>query len=202
MRRSRSRVRCLTRRRKRPYSRCSTHQGSCGSICRTIKGGNDESRSFADRSCRYRVHPVGAGARSSVRRDRRPRDSPLSVPWRDRQWGVAITGVATSFICTNFSGVAENFRIVVRDAGGGVVVNRATSNIPHLVTVTWSTHDTNLLIDSNLLTGAVAQGTAAIAATSTSVVCTAMIIDAASSSSPQGIELHGIRLSPIPGTQE
>jgi len=116
--------------------------------------------------------------------------------------GAAITGVATSFICTNFSGVAENFRIVVRDGNGGVVANRLVSNIPHLVTVTFSTHDTNLLLDSNLLTGAVAQGTAAIAVTSTSVVCTAMIIDAASSSSPQGIALHGIRFNPVPGTQE
>jgi len=116
--------------------------------------------------------------------------------------GVAITGVATSFICTNFSGVAENFRIVVRDGGGGLLVNRLASNIPHLVTVTFSTHDTNLLLDTNLLTGAVAQGTAAIAVTSTSVVCTAMIIDAASSSSPQGIALHGIRFSPVPGSEE
>ncbi len=110
------------------------------------------------------------------------------------------TGVATVFHCTNFSGVPETIRIVVRDQFAGVVAN-TTFTLNHLETVAHATHIVNLYAEQSLNTGAVNVGTAAIAATSTSLVCTAMTIDAASSS-PQGIALHGVRFNPIPGTQE
>jgi hypothetical protein len=49
--------------------------------------------------------------------------------------------------------------------------------------------------------GVISGGTAAIAATSINVICTAMIVDA--SSLPfVGITLRGIRFNPIPGAQE
>ena len=50
-------------------------------------------------------------------------------------------------------------------------------------------------------TGAINQGTAAIAATSINLICTAMTVDAASFS-PVGISLRGIRFNPIPGSRE
>jgi len=110
-------------------------------------------------------------------------------------------GVATIFHCTNFSGVTENVRFVVRDAVGGVVANFAAS-IAHLRTLTFATHPVVLYLNATLNTGQInLAGTAAIAATSTSVVCTAMVIDAAANS-PQGFALHGIRFNPVPGSQE
>ncbi len=114
--------------------------------------------------------------------------------------GAANAGVATTFHCTNFSGVSETIRFVIRDFSAGVVANFSFT-ITHLTTRTLSTHLINLYLGANLNTGAIAQGTAAIAATSTSIVCTAMVVDAASFS-PQGIALHGIRFNPIPGSQE
>ena len=109
---------------------------------------------------------------------------------------------ATAFHCTNFSGVTETVRIVVRDGFAGVLANLADI-VPHLQTRTYTTHQVILYgAQNSLSTGTIAgQGTAAIAATSTSIVCTAMTVEA-SSTSPAGIALHGVRFNPIPGTQE
>ena len=109
-------------------------------------------------------------------------------------------GVATAFHCTNFSGATETVRIVVRGNSAVMAANAAT-DVAHLNTQTFATHPAHLYAEFALNTGIVIQGTAAIAATSTAVVCTAMTIDAASSS-PVGIALHGMRFSPLPGTQE
>ncbi len=114
--------------------------------------------------------------------------------------GGTFSGMATLFDCTNFSGVLETIRIVVRDQSTGVVAN-TTANISHLANLGFSTHLAVISGVFNLNTGAILGGTAAIAATSTSIVCTAMIVDAASAS-PVGIALHGIRFSPIPGSEE
>jgi hypothetical protein len=53
----------------------------------------------------------------------------------------------------------------------------------------------------NLGTGQVTQGTAAIAATSTNIICTAVTIGAADFP-PPGFALRGIRFNPVPGSQE
>jgi len=72
----------------------------------------------------------------------------------------------------------------------------------HLRTITVVTHGVAAYsVDANLATGAVAQGTTAIAATSINIVCTAMTIDAANPK-PDGVALRGIRFSPVPGSQE
>jgi hypothetical protein len=109
-------------------------------------------------------------------------------------------GVATAFHCTNFSGVTETLRIVVRQAN---TVIRANFDVQvfHLATVTLSTHGTVLYNDGILNTNIVNQGTAAIAATSTNIICTAVTLDA-SSAVPNGFALRGIRFNPIPGSQE
>ena len=109
-------------------------------------------------------------------------------------------GVATSFHCTNFSGVTETIRWVTRDFDGTLKSN-ASLMIGHLGTVTASTHGTNAYSETGLATGAVAQGTTAIAATSINVICTAVTIDA-STAAPIGVALRGIRFSPVPGSQE
>ena len=110
-------------------------------------------------------------------------------------------GVATVFHCTNFSGVAEDVRFVTRSTVG-VLLTNVLFTISHLHTLTVVTHATNAyLSEGSLFTGLVSQGTTAIAATSTNIICTAMTIDA-STAAPVGVALRGIRFSPVPGSQE
>jgi hypothetical protein len=115
--------------------------------------------------------------------------------------GIQNQGVATTFHCTNFSGVLENIRFVTRHPNGDLVTNVAFA-VAHLATLTASTHETQIYLDSGTTfgTGAV-QGTTAIAATSTNIICTAMTIDAAAAV-PTGVALRGIRFNPVPGSQE
>src|SRR5262245_24685486 len=102
-------------------------------------------------------------------------------------------GVATSFHCTNFSGVPENIRFVVRNFDTSMAGNSVIT-VPHLKTATVSTHNTTAFReDTEVSPGVVIdQGTMAIAATSINVICTAMIIDA-STFVPHGVALRGIR---------
>ena len=110
------------------------------------------------------------------------------------------TGVATVFHCTNFSGVTENIRFVTRRFDGGLA-NNTVFGINHLSTLTVSTHTVAAYIQALLNTGSVTQGTTAITATSTNIICTAMTIDAAAAT-PIGVALRGIRFLPVPGSQE
>jgi hypothetical protein len=110
-------------------------------------------------------------------------------------------GVATVFYCTNFSGGVENIRFVTRAASGALIANVVPS-IAHLQTITATTRPTLANVNETPLnTGAVDQGTTAIAATSTNIICTAMTIDA-STVAPVGIALRGIRFAPVSGSQE
>jgi len=115
--------------------------------------------------------------------------------------GAVNTGTATVFNCTNFSGVTENIRLVMRD-GDGILMANVVVPVAHLSSTTVSTHATNAyLIEVALSTGSISGGTTAIAATSINVICTAMAIDA-SSLFPHGVALRGVRFNPIPGAQE
>jgi hypothetical protein len=111
-------------------------------------------------------------------------------------------GVATVFHCTSFSGETETIRFVVRQFQTSLVSNTALP-INHLATLTVSTHLTAAYNPETSLApfAAPVQGSAAIAATSTSIICTAMTIDAANPK-PTGVALRGIRFSPVPGSQE
>src|SRR5262249_12237048 len=107
--------------------------------------------------------------------------------------------LATSFHCTNFSGVTENVRIVTRSLAGPLVTNTA-GTVPHLGTAILSTHHVFIYPDTNMSTGTFA-GTAAIAATSTNVTCTAMQVQT-NVTNAVGIALHMTRFNPIAGTEE
>ena len=110
-------------------------------------------------------------------------------------------GVATVFHCTNFSGAQETLRFVTRNHASAIESN-VTAPIPHLFSVTVSTHaNFPYSSDAFLNTGEVVAGTTAIAATSPSIICTAMTIDAANPK-PDGVALRGIRFNPVPGSQE
>jgi len=114
--------------------------------------------------------------------------------------GISFVGTATAFHCTNFSGVQENIRFVTRSASN-VLANNTVLPIVHLSTISVTTHLVHAYAGSSLATGLIAQGTTAIAATSTDIICTAMTIDAAASV-PAGVTLRGIRFNPVPGSQE
>jgi hypothetical protein len=114
--------------------------------------------------------------------------------------GASFVGVATVFHCTNFSGVPENIRFVSRASDGGLVFNTFEPSVNHLRTLTVTTHGNAAYSGGVIGTGSF-QGTMAIAATSTSIICTAMTIDAANRK-PDGVALRGIRFNPVPGSQE
>ena len=69
------------------------------------------------------------------------------------------------------------------------------------MTLSMSTKNTVAYSAINLGTGVVNAGTAAIAATSINIICTAETIDA-SKSYPDGVARPGIRFNPVPGSQE
>jgi hypothetical protein len=117
---------------------------------------------------------------------------------KDDGGGLGI-GVATVFHCTNFSGVTESIRFVTRDFSGPIKANVAFL-VDHLNSTTVATHG-NFAYSSLLMSTGATQGTTAIAATSTNIICTAMTIDAANPK-PDGVALRGIRFSPVPGSQE
>src|SRR5262249_62378851 len=103
--------------------------------------------------------------------------------------------------CTNFSGAPENVRLVTR-APDGTLKGNTVVTINHLATRTACTHFVAAYHNvSHLATGSVLQGTTAIAATSTNIICTAATIDA-TKFAPDGLALRGIRFNPIPGSQE
>jgi hypothetical protein len=117
-----------------------------------------------------------------------------------RDYGGASTGVATIAHCFNF-GANAIVQFNVRN-NFGTVVAAVPINISQFQTSTVVTHQTVLFPeDLNLSTGIVDQGVLGIAATSPNIVCTAQVVDA-SAVVPNGIELHGLRLNPLPGTQE
>ena len=112
----------------------------------------------------------------------------------------SFVGTATVFHCTNFSGATENIRFVTRRDDSSLASNEVFT-VVHLRTTTVATHSNLPYQSFSLATGALFQGTTAIAATSTNIICTAMSIDAANVK-PVGVSLRGIRFSPVPGSQE
>lgn len=117
--------------------------------------------------------------------------------------GMDFTGYGTTIHCFNGSGATETIRYVIWNHDGAVRAN-LTLNINNAQTKTAITHYANNTgTDLVLNTGIVMQGTLAIYATSTAIVCTAQVVDAASLASPAyGVPLHPVRFNPIPGTQE
>jgi hypothetical protein len=111
------------------------------------------------------------------------------------------TPSATSFHCTNVSGVTATIRYLVLDTDGSVA-GSLTLNAAHGATTTVSTRDTNAFVD-NLTTPTVPiyQGGVNIESTQSGVFCTAMIVDV-SAFEPSGIALHLVRVNPHPGTVE
>ena len=124
------------------------------------------------------------------------------VPGVRDDGGAFNAGVATSFHCTNTDTQLRQLRFTLRGPIGNLVAN-ATYNVPPQFAFTASTHFTNLYReDVQLAAGFIVdEGTTYISATSPSIFCTAMTVDAASTS-PNGIALHMIRRNPASGSEE
>jgi hypothetical protein len=117
--------------------------------------------------------------------------------------GSAGNGSATVFQCANFSGSTERIRIVVRFGPQVQIVSNMAFDIAHLQTISAVTHATRSFPNDVVLnTGQVNQGTAAIAATSPSIVCTAMTMVQGPGTAPGMLPVHMIRFTPAPASQE
>src|SRR4051812_33334028 len=117
--------------------------------------------------------------------------------------GAAGTGSATVFQCANFSGSTERIRIVVRFGPQADIRNNMAFDIAHLQTISVVTHATRSFPNDIVLnTGQMKQGTAAIAATSPSIVCTAMATVDNPGTAPAMHPVHMIRFNPAPASQE
>lgn len=111
-------------------------------------------------------------------------------------------GVATSFHCTNWSNLPEKLAIAVYNFNGALARARSFIVNSHY-TFTVSTHKTLIFSENEILSPGVDidQGYAQIHSTTTNIYCSAMIVDAASSS-PAGIALHLVRFNPFPGSTQ
>jgi hypothetical protein len=112
------------------------------------------------------------------------------------------TGVATVTHCSNWTPNSQRVRYVIKNFNGSAVAN-SIFTLSADATRTVSTHGTVYVEDLPFLSPGVAinQGRMAIYATHPVVTCSFQIIDAASGS-PNGGDLHVVRVNPIPNTQE
>ena len=114
---------------------------------------------------------------------------------------VSHAGTATTFHCSNVSGVTAQIRFLVLGASG-IVEGNHTRAVSHGQTVTISTHDTVTWFETTELnTGLVNEGVINIESTQSGVFCTAKTIDAALVS-PVGVPIDLVRVNPHPGTVE
>jgi len=112
--------------------------------------------------------------------------------------GVDGTGIATAIHCTSFSGGTETVRLTIRNYDN-TLLTQFSYNLPVQATRTASTHFTNVFDeDFTLATTAANQGYIAIHATSTNILCSAQVVDAASTS-PSGWDLHLVRFNNMAG---
>ena len=108
-------------------------------------------------------------------------------------------GIATTFNCSNVSGVTAQVRFLVLGIDGAIGGN-LTLTILHGGMRTVSTHNEVTFSATNLATGVVDQGTVNIESTQSGVFCNAMITDAAVGG--HGFTLPLVRVNPHPGTVE
>jgi hypothetical protein len=110
-------------------------------------------------------------------------------------------GVATSFHCSNVSGLTATVRFVVL-AQNGSSAGSFTANVVHGSAITVSTHATNAYIETHSIgTGGLHPGVVNIESTQSGVFCTAEVIHAASTV-PVGVSRNLVRINPHPGTVE
>ena len=116
--------------------------------------------------------------------------------------GAENAGIATTFLCSNVSGVDASVRWLVLDASGTIVEGQSTFPVGHGETLAVSTHFTATFTTATLNTGIVNHGVVNIESTQSAVFCTAAIVDAAGPPPAFTMPLHLVRVNPHPGTVE
>jgi len=116
----------------------------------------------------------------------------------------ANNGVATVVTCTIFSSTTEKIRWIALSFGGGKAGDVSYTTMGPSDTRTMVTHPTEIYPADVTMSNpgpTLNQGAIYVFATTTNIVCTASVV-AANSTNPLGIDLHGIRSAPAPGTTE
>ena len=110
-------------------------------------------------------------------------------------------GTATTFHCTNVSGVTTSVRFLVLGSLGAALASTIQA-IGHGETRTVSTHFTRAYGENaSLATGLLNEGAVNIESLQSAVFCNAKTIDAAAAP-PIGVTLPLVRVNPHPGTVE
>jgi hypothetical protein len=115
--------------------------------------------------------------------------------------GASGVGSATTFHCSNVSGVAATIRFLVLYSDGEIAISFPTP-VQHGRTYTASTHATVAYIENTSFNvGSISEGVINIESTQSGVFCNAKSIDA-STVAPIGVTLPLVRVNPHPGTVE
>ena len=93
--------------------------------------------------------------------------------------GATNVGIATTFLCSNVSGVTAIVRLLVLGAGGAIDGEHSFTSVEHGNTVVASTHFTASFDESSMATGGISHGVSNIESTQSAVFCTAAIVGAA-----------------------
>jgi hypothetical protein len=110
------------------------------------------------------------------------------------------SGIATSFFCSNVSGLTANVRYLILNEAGGVLFNSAPLPLSHGASSVVSTHGT-VLTEGVMGVGALNTAVVNIESTQSGVFCRAALVNAAGprhDSSPISL----VRVNPHPGTVE
>ena len=117
--------------------------------------------------------------------------------------GDSDTGLATTIVCSNVSGVTTNIRLLLLNSAGAVLATENRINVVHGATIQQSTHHTALYDNEESFdSGTVNAGVINIESLQSGVFCTAHVVDASSDLVPNGLDLHMVRVNPHPGTVE
>ena len=109
---------------------------------------------------------------------------------------------ATSFHCSNVSGVAVSLRFLLLDAAGAIA-GFHTANIVHGRTYSVTTRETNVFVEDFIFAPPlqITEGVVNVEATNSAMFCTAKVVDPAADV-PTGFSLPLVRVNPHPGTVE
>jgi hypothetical protein len=110
------------------------------------------------------------------------------------------TGTASSFFCSNVSGLTAQIRVLILNAGGTAIASSPVVPLSHGNSTVFSTHAT-ILGEVLIATANLSTGTVNIESTQSGVFCRGAIVNAAGprqDSSPIAL----VRVNPHPGTVE
>jgi hypothetical protein len=111
-------------------------------------------------------------------------------------------GVATSFHCTNASGLTASVRFLVLNLNGSVAGSFTQPALQHGRTQSVATHGTVVFLNEQATSAGtlINQGSIIIESTESGVFCTAAVVDAGTAIPAFAMPLHLVRVNAHPGT--